>query len=167
MVSVQKRAPESEKLHTDELAAYAQRLSLIANEFPELTDSRAEITLRQADIYRLTSEGVRVAQPQDDVVTIVFDFHLYRKANVGDVNSEHEKKYSTASEALADSARFIRQVRQYVGNRLSTLRDSIAEDYYVGPNRLRKLHFPCAASVYGERPKHLCEARPQDCGRED
>jgi len=133
VVSVQKRAPESEKLRTDELAAYAQRLSLIANEFPELTDSRAEITLRQADIYRLTSEGVRVAQPQDDVVTIVFDFHLYRKANVGDVNSEHEKKYSTASEALADSAQFIRQLRQYVGNRLSTLRDSIAEDYYVGP----------------------------------
>ena len=133
VVSVQKRAPESENLRTDELAAYAQRLSLIANEFPELTDSRAEITLRQADIYRLTSEGVRVAQPQDDVVTIVFDFHLYRKANVGDVNSEHEKKYSTASEALADSAQFIRQLRQYVGNRLSTLRDSIAEDYYVGP----------------------------------
>ena len=70
--SVQERSPETLDLRADELEAYVRRLSLIGTEFPELTQSDASLSVKQADIYRLTSEGVRVAQPQSDLITISF-----------------------------------------------------------------------------------------------
>ncbi|MBQ7180279.1 MAG: hypothetical protein IJR87_03195 [Bacteroidaceae bacterium] len=133
VISIQKRSPESEDLRVDELARYVRRLSLLANEFPELTESSARLSLKQADIYRLTSEGVRVAQPQGDLITIDFDFHLYRSESGINNSSSHAQQYGTASEALADSTRLIQAIRDYISRRLRALNDSVSEEYYVGP----------------------------------
>ena len=133
VTSIQERSVESSDLHVDELTAYVRRLSLIAREFPKLTESHANLSVRQADNYRLTSEGVRVAQPQEDLITISFTFHLYHSPNGGNTNSVSDRRYSTIAEALADSARFTQHVRDYISRRLSVLADSVVEDYYVGP----------------------------------
>lgn len=133
VTSIQRRAPESLDPRTDELARYVRRLSLIAYEFPELTESSARLSLKQADIYRITSEGVRVAQPQDDIVSVSFNFHLYRTSGGSNNFAAYEQHYDTSAQALADSARFIQSARQYIAQRFSALNDSVAEDYYVGP----------------------------------
>ncbi len=133
VTSIQERSAEAQNLHAEELTAYVRRLSLIAREFPALTESHAELSVRQADLYRLTSEGVRVAQPQPDKITIGFTFHLYHRPNGGNTSSTSDHQYSTVAEALADSTRFMQHVRDYIRLRLSVLGDSVAEDYYVGP----------------------------------
>ena len=133
VTSIQERSAEAQNLHAEELTAYVRRLSLIAREFPALTESHAELSVRQADLYRLTSEGVRVAQPQPDKITIGFTFHLYHRPNGGNTTSTSDHQYSTVAEALADSTRFMQHVRDYIRLRLSVLGDSVAEDYYVGP----------------------------------
>ena len=132
--SIQERSPESEDLHIEELEAYLRRLSLVAREFPELTHSEARINLNQADIYRLTSEGVKVVQPQDDQCSVAFTFFLYRTARSSNANSTHDHIYDNTSELLADSARFTKTLREYITARLQALKDTVAEDdYYVGP----------------------------------
>ena len=131
--SIQERSPETLDLRADELEEYVRRLSLIGTEFPELTQSDATISVKQADIYRLTSEGVRVAQPQDDLITVSFSFLRYRQANGGNATSSSDQEYSTIAELLADSARFTKHVRDYVRRRLDLQRQPETEDYYVGP----------------------------------
>ena len=131
--SIQERSPETLDLRADELEAYVRRLSLIGTEFPEMTQSDASISVKQADIYRLTSEGVRVAQPQDDIVTISFHFLRYRQANGENATSSSDHEYSTIDELFADSARFTKEVRDYVRRRLELQRQPETEDYYVGP----------------------------------
>ena len=131
--SIQERSPETMDLRADELEEYVRRLSLIGTEFPELTQSDATISVKQADIYRLTSEGVRVAQPQDDLITVSFSFLRYRQANGGNATSSSDQEYSTIAELLADSARFTKHVRDYVRRRLDLQRQPETEDYYVGP----------------------------------
>ena len=133
VTSIQERSAESLDLHADELSAYVRRLSLLAREFPELTYTSASLTMRQADNYRLTSEGVRVAQPQPDDITIGFTFHLYQQPNGGNTSSTSDHQYTTVAEALADSTSFMQHVRDYIRRRLMLLGDSVAEDYYVGP----------------------------------
>ena len=120
-------------LTPDDLTAYVRRLSLIAREFPELTHTSASLTLRQAENYRLTSEGVRVARVQPDGITIGFTFHLYHRPSGGNTSSTSDHQYATVAEALADSTRFMQHVRDYIRRRLTVLGDSVAEDYYVGP----------------------------------
>ena len=132
--SIQQRSPESEDLRVDELEAYLRRLSLVAREFPELTFSLARINLSQTDIFRLTSEGVQVAQPQGDQCEIDFTFFLYRSPNGSNTNSTHNHVYANVAELLADSARFTRTLREYIPSRLQALKDTvIQDDYYVGP----------------------------------
>lgn len=131
--SIQQRSADIEDLHADDLEAYVRRLSLIARDFPELTYSDASCQVRQADIYRLTSEGVRVAQPQDNTCEIVFNFHLYHNTRGTNQNAYQNHVYTCAAEALADSARFTRSVRKYIRQRLDLLQAETAEDYYVGP----------------------------------
>ncbi|MBR4532935.1 MAG: hypothetical protein IKO85_00065 [Bacteroidaceae bacterium] len=131
--SIQERSPETLDLRADELEEYVRRLSLIGTEFPELTQSDATISVKQADIYRLTSEGVRVAQPQDDLITVSFSFLRYRQANGGNATSSSDQEYSTIAELLTDSARFTKHVRDYVRRRLDLQRQPETEDYYVGP----------------------------------
>ena len=114
----------------DELAAYLRRLSGIAKEFPALILSNADMSQEQSYIYRLTSEGVRVAQLQDDISSLVFRFAFARGT------SPHTKshEYASPSELLADSARFTKAAREYVALQYQLFCDSIAaEDYYVGP----------------------------------
>lgn len=136
--SVQERSPETLDLRADELEAYVRRLSLIGTEFPELTQSDASLSVKQADIYRLTSEGVRVAQPQSDLITISFTFLRYRQASGGFATSSSDYEYSSVAELLADSARFTKQVRDYVRRRLDLQRQPETEDYYVGPVLIEK-----------------------------
>ena len=131
--SIQHRSAEMENLHADELEAYVRRLSLVAREFPELTHSAAQAHIMQADIYRLTSEGVRVAQPQDNLCEIYFSFHLFHNTNGYNSTDGHNKTYTCAAEALADSAEFTRTLRKYIRQRLDLLQAKIEEDYYVGP----------------------------------
>lgn len=131
--SIQHRSAEMENLHADELEAYVRRLSLVAREFPELTHSAAQAHIMQADIYRLTSEGIRVAQPQDNLCEIYFSFHLFHNANGYNSTDGHNKTYTCAAEALADSAEFTRTLRKYIRQRLDLLQAKIEEDYYVGP----------------------------------
>ncbi len=131
--SIQQRSADIEDLHADDLEAYVRRLSLIARDFPELTYSDASCQVRQTDIYRLTSEGVRVAQPQDNTCEIVFNFHLYHNTRGTNQNAYQNHVYTCAAEALADSARFTRSVRKYIRQRLDLLQAETAEDYYVGP----------------------------------
>lgn len=132
--SIQQRSPESEDLRVDELEDYLRRLSLVAREYPELTFSEARINLHQNDIFRLTSEGVQVAQSQGDQCAIDFTFFLYRRANGSNTHSSHNHTYATVSELLADSARFSKTLREYIFSRLQALKDTvIKDDYYVGP----------------------------------
>ena len=114
----------------DELATYLRRLSGISKEFPQLILSDANMSQEQSYIYRLTSEGVRVAQLQDDISSLVFRFAFARGT------SRHTKShdYASPSELLADSARFTKAAREYVALQYRLFCDSIAEeDYYVGP----------------------------------
>jgi len=114
----------------DELAAYVRRLSSLAKEFPQLTCSEASMTQNQVYIYRLTSEGVRVAQLQDDNSTIDYRFSFTRDNTLSSLNHE----YASPSELLADSARFTKALRKYLTQRYQIFCDSIGEeDYYVGP----------------------------------
>lgn len=114
----------------DELADYLRRLSGVAREFPALILSEANMNQRQAYIYRLTSEGVRVAQLQDDISSIAFRFAFARGTNP--LSWSHD--YASPSELLADSARFTKRAREYVALQYKLFCDSIAEeDYYVGP----------------------------------
>ena len=131
--SIQHRSPEMEDLHADELEAYVRRLSLIAREFPELRHSEAQCHISQADIYRVTSEGIRVAQPQDSQCDINFSFHLFHTTNGYNDTAGHNKSYSCAAEALADSTAFIKALRAYIRQRLDLLEAKIEEDYYFGP----------------------------------
>ena len=131
--SIQQRSAEVEDLHTDELEAYVCRISLIANEFPELKYSNAGCQIRQTDIYRLTSEGVRVAQPQENSCEISFTFHLFRDPSGYNRQATHGEEYTCAAEALADSTRFIKKLREYIRQRLDLLQAKTEEDYYVGP----------------------------------
>ena len=131
--SIQHRSAEIEDLHADELEAYIRRLSLVAREFPELTHGEAQASIIQADIYRLTSEGIRVAQPQDNLCEIVFSFHLFHNTNGYNATAGHNKAYACAAEALADSAEFTKTLRAYIRQRLDLLQAKIEEDYYVGP----------------------------------
>ena len=131
--NIQQRSPEVEDLHADELEAYIRRLSLVAREFPELTHSEAQLQVRQSDIYRLNSEGVRVAQPQDNTCEINFTFHLYHTPRGYNNSANRNHVYACAAEALADSARFTRDLRKYIRQRLDLQKAENAEDYYVGP----------------------------------
>ncbi|MCR5434421.1 MAG: hypothetical protein K6F20_08530 [Bacteroidaceae bacterium] len=131
--SIQRRPAAQHDMHADEMARYIRRLSTIAGDFPQLTDCEATARLQQADMYRLTSEGVRVAQPQGDEVTVGFSFLLYRNESGTNTYSTYDKTYTSAQQALADSANFTRAAREYIGNRLAALNDSVSEDYYVGP----------------------------------
>ena len=107
-----------------------RRLSSFAKEFPQLTFSEANMTQTQAYIYRLTSEGVRVAQPQDDYCAISYRFAFTRDNNSSSLNHE----YTSPSELLADSARFTKSLRQYIKQTYQIFCDSVVkEDYYVGP----------------------------------
>ena len=130
-VAITHRNPEAEDLHADELAAYVQRLSRIGREFPALTYSVAGMDLQQADIWRLSSEGVRIAQPQDDICHLYFEF---RNAN-GYVNVDNfTRNYSTVAELLADSTSYIHDLRKNIADRLLILSDNeTKDDYYVGP----------------------------------
>ena len=130
---IEHRSPEAEDLHLDELRAYVSRISLIAQEFPELTYSLARVEGFQGDVWRLTSEGVRVAQPVGDNFKLFFTFLIYRNAGGGNVNSTHSKAYSTTAEMLADSTQFISELRSYIRQRLDLLNRTAEEDYYVGP----------------------------------
>ena len=131
--SIEHRSPEAEDLHLDELRAYVSRISLIAQEFPELTYSLARVQGFQGDVWRLTSEGVRVAQPVGDNFELFFTFFIYRNAGGGNINSTHSKAYSTTAEMLADSTQFISELRSYIRQRLDLLNRTAEEDYYVGP----------------------------------
>lgn len=131
--SIQQRSAEVEDLHADELEAYVRRLSLVAHEFPELTYSHANCQLRQVDIYRLNSEGIRVAQPQDNTCQIVFVFHLYHNTNGNNATSSYRETYTSAAEALADSVNFTKKVRKFIRRQFDLLQTKIEEDYYVGP----------------------------------
>ena len=133
VTSIQRRPAEQLDMHAEEMARYIERLSMIAYEFPQLTDCEAWANLQQADIYRLTSEGVRIAQPQGDEVTVSFSFLLYRNERGTNNYSSYDKTYTSAQQALADSASFTRAAREYIGLRLAALNDSVSEDYYVGP----------------------------------
>ena len=114
----------------DELATYLRRLSGIAKEFPALILSNADMSQDQAYIYRLTSEGVRVAQLQDDHTSLGFRFAFAR----GTSPHTHIHEYASPSELLADSARFTKAAREYVALQYQLFCDSIVqEDYYVGP----------------------------------
>ena len=132
--SIQQRPTESEYLHVDELETYLKRLSLVAREFPELTHSEAQLSLNQTDIYRLTSEGVKVAQPQDDMCELNFTFFLYRNANGSNNYSSHSHTYSNVTELLTDSTNFTKALREYIDSRLQAFKDTVnKDDYYVGP----------------------------------
>ncbi len=130
---IEHRSPEAEDLHLDELRAYVSRISLIAQEFPELTYSFARVQGFQGDVWRLTSEGVRVAQPVGDNFELFFTFFIYRNAGGGNINSTHSKAYSTTAEMLADSTQFISELRSYIRQRLDLMNRTAEEDYYVGP----------------------------------
>ena len=130
-VAITHRTPEAENLHADEVAAYVKRLSLIGKEFPSVTYSEVGMDVQQSDIWRLTSEGVRVAQPQDDVCHLRFTFrNANGYMNYGDFNRD----YSNVAELLADSTSYIQALRESIGNKLAVLTDTEAkDDYYVGP----------------------------------
>ncbi|MBO4801497.1 MAG: hypothetical protein J5545_06470 [Bacteroidaceae bacterium] len=114
----------------DELATYLRRLSGIAKEFPTLILSNADMSQEQSYIYRLSSEGVRVAQLQGDISSLLFQFAFAR----GTSPHRHSHDYASPSELLADSARFTKAAREYVSLQYQLFCDSIAEeDYYVGP----------------------------------
>ncbi|MBQ9284956.1 MAG: hypothetical protein IJ209_01540 [Bacteroidaceae bacterium] len=114
----------------DDLAAYLRRLSGIAKEFPALILCNADMSQEQSYIYRLTSEGVRVAQLQDDVTSLGFRFAFAR----GIAPHTQSRDYTSPSELLADSARFTKAAREYVALQYQLFCDSIVqEDYYVGP----------------------------------
>lgn len=131
--SIQQRSADVEDLHTDELEAYVRRLSLVAREFPELTHSEARCNINQADIYRITSEGIRVAQPQENSCNIAFTFHRYHSTNGNNASSTFNENYTSAAEALADSINFTKKLRESIRRQLSLLQAKIDEDYYVGP----------------------------------
>ena len=129
--SITHRSPESAELHADEVAAYVQRLSLIGREFPEITFSNVRMMMQQSDVWRLTSEGVRVAQPQDDICTLAF---LFRNANGYNNNGAYMRDYSSTAELLADSADFTKVLRESLRYQLSVISDTeTQDDYYVGP----------------------------------
>lgn len=131
VTSIQHRSAKAEDMHAHELEAYVRRLSLIAREYPDLTNSSSHAEIHQTDIYRLTSEGVRVAQPQDEC-TVGFNFQC--NDYNGDRYNHKVETYANASEALADSTRFIREVHEAIDRRLNMLNDSLTEEeYYVGP----------------------------------
>ena len=130
VTSIQLQPREFSDTLADELANYLRRLSGIAREFPALILSDANMSQHQAYIYRLTSEGVRVAQLQDDISSIVFRFAFAR--GISPLSWSHD--YASPSELLADSARFTKAAREYVALQYKLFCDSIAEeDYYVGP----------------------------------
>ena len=130
VTSIQVAPREFSDTLADELANYLRRLSGVAKEFPALILSEANMNQFQAYIYRLTSEGVRVAQLQDDVCSIDYRFAFVR----GTATLSHRHDYTSPSELLADSARFTKALREYVTQRYQIFRDSIGEeDYYVGP----------------------------------
>ena len=130
VTSIQLQPREFSDTLVDELADYLRRLSGVAREFPALILSEANMNQHQAYIYRLTSEGVRVAQLQDDISSIAFRFAFVR----GTSTLSHSHDYASPSEMLADSARFTKRLREYVTQQYQLFRDSIGEeDYYVGP----------------------------------
>ena len=130
-IAITHRTSEAEDLHADEVTAYVQRLSLIGKEFPSVTYSEVEMNSLQTDIWRLTSEGVRVAQPQDDICNLRFTF---RNANSYINNGDFNRNYSNIAELLADSTSYIQSLRESIGNKLAVLTDTeTKDDYYVGP----------------------------------
>ena len=75
-----------------------------------------------------------MAQPQDDVCTLNFNFFLYRNPNGHSNTGSFSHEYTNAAEMLADSARFIKALREYIPARLRIANDTAAtDDYYVGP----------------------------------
>ena len=133
MKSIVQRSPEAEDLHLDELRAYVRRLSLVAQEFPELTYSFCRIEGNQTDMYRLTSEGVQVAQPVGDKLELLFTFQVYHRPSGGNTFSTHSQEYGTAAELLSDSVSFTRELRRYIRERMALHQQPAEEDYYVGP----------------------------------
>ena len=131
--NIQKRSPEAEDMHADEMEAYTRRLSLVAREFPELTYSQADCSITQADIYRITSEGIRVAQPQDNACEMSFRIFTYHNINGHNASAAFRESYTSAAEALADSTVFTKKVRKFIRRQLDLLQAKIDEDYYVGP----------------------------------
>lgn len=130
-VAITHRTPEAEDLHADEVVAYVQRLSLLGKEFPAVTYSEVGMDMQQADIWRLTSEGVRIAQPQDDVCHLRFAF---RNANGYINDGDFSRDYSNIAEMLADSTNYIQALRISIANKLAVLTDTeVKDDYYVGP----------------------------------
>ena len=156
VTSIQVQPREFSDTLVDELADYLRRLSGVAREFPALILSEANMNQHQAYIYRLTSEGVRVAQLQDDISSIAFRFAFARGTN--SLSWSHD--YASPSELLADSARFTKTLREYVTQQYQLFRDSIGEeDYYVGPvlfehNASRAIHNLASSTRHNFRAWH-------------
>lgn len=135
--SIEHRAEVEETYPIKKLENYVKRLSRIAYEFPKLTNSSANIDARQCDQYRITSEGIRVCQPQD-FINLSFQFLLYFNARGYEQGSSFSRKYKCVDELLADSTEYIKGLRHHISISLQKEELPANEEYYIGPLLVEK-----------------------------